>query len=317
MTAKHKILSKDITPEQREIIKEQFPDAFNNGIDPSKFNLLLETQKEPDILYHYTTMGTLQSILNNVKEKGTLILRGTHVEYLNDETEYVLACRLLTDMLKEYANTMDTADRKGIFKNMNAKMFDKIGSLLTGKPYVTSLSENHDNLPMWNTYGDNGRGVTIGIKKESIVNFDASLVRCSYYEESFKLYMNPFIKKLYKGLSFTGNRYSYEDPDFYLGILYTLIKHFAYEYENEWRIVKCASNGDVKYQERNGLLKPYIEHTFEKDALKEIIIGPCADKELAKKLIECILEKVGYDISDENKENFIKIRKSEVPFRQI
>ncbi|BAX80982.1 DUF2971 domain-containing protein [Labilibaculum antarcticum] len=314
MTIKRKILSKAITPEQKEIIKEQFPDAFNNGIDPSKFNLLLETQKEPDILYHYTTMGTLQSILNNVKEKGTLILRGTHVEYLNDETEYVFACGILEGMLKDYVNIMDPTDKKDLLKYMNSKKFEYIGSLITGKPYVTSLSENHDNLPMWNTYGDNGRGVAIGIKKETIANLNASWVKCSYDKESFKSYMSMFIKDLYEKISFVDG-FTYEDPDFLLGILYTSIKHFAYEYENEWRIVKCASNGDVKHQENKGILKPYIDHSFEKEALKEIIIGPCADKELAKKLIECILEKVGYDISDEKNENYVKIRKSEVPFR--
>ncbi|MDE5421806.1 DUF2971 domain-containing protein [Ancylomarina sp. DW003] len=314
MTVKHKILSKGITPEQKEIIKEQFPDAFNNGIDLNKFDLVLETQKDPDILYHYTTMGTLQSILKNVDKKEALILRGTHVEYLNDETEYVFACDILEGMLKDYVNAKDATDEKNLLKNMNIRKFEDIGSLITGKPYVTSLSENHDNLSMWNTYGENGRGVAIGIKKESIDRW----IKCSYDREAFKSYMSSFIADLYEKISFVDG-FRYEDPALFLGILYTSIKHSAYEYEKEWRIVKCASNGDVEYQERNGLLKPYIEHNFEKNALKEIIIGPCAvtDKELAKNSIEGLLQKVGYDAFDEEKENFVKVRKSEAPFRQI
>lgn len=316
MTAKHKILSKYITPEQKEIIKEQFPEAFSNGVDPNKFNLLLETQKEPDILYHYTTMGTLQSILNNVKEKETLILRGTHVEYLNDETEYVLACEILVEMLKSYVNKMDSTDKKNLLENMNIKKFEYIGSLITGKPYVTAFSENQNNLPMWNTYGDNGRGVAVGIKKESIASLNAKWVKCSYDKESFKSYMSPFIEDLYIKISFIDG-FRYENPDFLLGILYTSIKHSAYEYEKEWRIVKCESNGNVEYQEKTGLLKPYIEHAFVKNTLKEIWIGPCAEKELAIKSIKDLLEKVGYDTSDSGKENFVKVENSKAPFRKI
>jgi hypothetical protein len=356
MTIKHKILSKDITSKQREIIKEQFPDAFDNCIDPNKFDLVLETQKEPDILYHYTTMGTLLSILNNVgkEEKkdtekalilgGTnlenlndektkpLILRGTHVEYLNDDKEFKLACIVMSEVIKEYEDTLSGVENKGIAEFLTKEWWEKVGKGMNFNfaPFITSFSKRRDSLPMWNTYADNGAGVAIGFRKSSLKKtqdnhpgcWDSYFEECYYSETDLRKYFKEICPRIYKNIGTTNSRLStnmdllFKDWARY----FCSLKHRAYEYEKEWRLIRSCqefcSFEIVKYQDKKGLLKPYVEYAFEKDALKEIIIGPCADKELAKKSVEMSLHKAGFGILP-GKNYQVKVENSKAPFRQI
>ncbi len=330
MTAKHKILSKDITPEQREIIKEQFPDAFNNGIDPSKFNLEFETISStdvpdiPDILYHYTTMGTLQSILNNVKEKGTLILRGTHVEYLNDEKEFKLACEVMSEVIVDYEKHLPEIDKRDIAKYFTPEKWEQLAQTFRfgDIPFITSLSEEPDSLSMWNTYGDDGVGVAIGISKRYIKN-SYEITKCIYDRERFKQDMMKYlVDDVYKSYFVKDEVFRYSPDGIKIDMLkaFSIYKHHAYEYEKEWRLIAMGNGFSspmmVNFQERKGLLKPYIEHAFNKDALVEIIIGPCADKELAKNSLEMCLHRAGFSRFPEAS-NHVKVENSKVPFRQI
>jgi hypothetical protein len=89
------------------------------------------------------------------------------------------------------------------------------------------------------------------------------------------------------------------------------IKDNAYKDEREWRLCKNeAFKENIKYRIRSGLIIPYIEHFVSKDIINNIVIGPCADKELSKKSIIMALKTFGFDL------NNISVTTSTVPFRQ-
>jgi len=362
MTSKHKILSKDITPEQKGIINEQFPEAFEKGIDPNKFNLLLETQKESDILYHYTTMGTLQAILERVEKedkkdtekalilRGTdienlndvredkkskpLILRGTHVEYLNDVTEFKSACKLMSKVIKEYEDALPEDENKGVTKFLTKELWEKVGKGMNFNfpPFITSFSKHRDSLPMWNTYADNGAGVAIGFRKSSLEkkqdNHDGCwpsyFEECYYHKTDLREYFKEICPRIYRDISLPNSKITMNMDLLFKDWArhFCRLKDTAYRYENEWRLIRSCqefcSFEIVKYQERNGLLKPYVEYAFEKDALKEIIIGPCADsyKVLAKKSVEMSLHRAGFGVLS-GKSYQVNVKNSKAPFRQI
>ena len=63
-----------------EIVKQYDEDQeLLNG----DFEIHVESIEPPKILYHYTSVNTLLTILEKVENK-KIILRGTHVKYLND-----------------------------------------------------------------------------------------------------------------------------------------------------------------------------------------------------------------------------------------
>lgn len=332
MTVTHKRLFRELEPKQKEMLTKYFPDLFNNGLDPKKFDLTLESQKSPDIVYHYTSLNTLHAILDRLENEEALnnpkplLLRGTHISYLNDATEYKLACEIMTDMLKKHAESINDGDSKKIVKLADDNIWEKIATTdgqLT-LPFIISFSKNDDNLPMWNTYGANGLGVAIGIKKVSFGEHYTDWSCCSYTEEYFRWFMQNYIIKIYEHLSYDSNRkWTLGNVKIFnqLNSLLSSLKHNAYEYENEWRLIQSLQKNsdlkEIKYQEVNGLLKPYIERGFEKSVLKEIVIGPCANLDLAKQSLSALLEQKGFSTKNSDDDNYVELKSSKIPFRQI
>jgi len=201
------------------------------------------------------------------------------------------------------------------------KHCDYLGQLTP--PFITSFSEDDDNLPMWNTYGANGLGVAIGIEKVSFKERFTEWSCCSYTEKYFKWFVHRYVEEIYDLISYDESKGWKLDGALIFNQLNSLLsslKHNAYEYEKEWRLIqslsKTGDSKEIKYQEVNGLLKPYIEHAFEKSILKEIVIGPCANLDLAKQSLSDLLEQKGFT-TKEGDDHYLNLRGSEVPFRQI
>lgn len=332
MTVKHKLLYRELKPKQKEMLTEYFPELFNDGLDPKKFDLTLESRREPSIVYHYTSLNTLQAILDRLEKEeklnnpNPLLLRGTRIDYLNDATEYKLACEIMTDMLKKHAQSINDGDSKKIVQYADTNIWERIATTFgqLTLPFITSFSENDDNLPMWNTYGANGLGVAIGLKKVGFKERFTAWSGCSYINKYFKWFMHKYVEEIYDNLSYVNsNKFVLKKPEIFnkLNSYLSSLKHNAYEYENEWRLIqslqKNGNSKEIKYQEVNGLLKPYIEHGFEKSVLKEIVIGPCANLALAKQSLSDLLEQKGFSTKDCNDANYVKVKGSEIPFRQI
>ena len=85
------------------------------------------------------------------------------------------------------------------------------------------------------------------------------------------------------------------------------IKEEYYRYEEEFRIYNGAEPDSVKFRERKGVLIPYIEMWFPKQALSEIIIGPANKEELTSASITQLLKYRNY--------NNVLVTKSEMQFR--
>ena len=339
MNLSKKILSKNITPEQKKKLLKLFPEIFEGEkINSKKFNLIFENSKKPEIVYHYTSINTLFAILNRIENETEsdskddyFILRGTHIEFLNDTTEFYKSCKLMSEIIQEYENSLEEDKNKHVAKDINENTWKRNATMggFSTLPFVTSFSENSDNLPMWNTYGDNGNGVAIGIKKidiEKLIGNEnvekPTWVKCVYDEIFLKSIFNNKIKnKLYN--LFKNTNSGLRTNGFIISKYLCILKDPAYEYEQEWRLVKSCSKYDtekkIKFQATNGLIKPYIEYKFPKFALKEIVIGPCANMELTTKSIEMLLEGVGYNVNkgDEKNDNSVLVKNSKVPFRHI
>lgn len=62
------------------------------------------------------------------------------------------------------------------------------------------------------------------------------------------------------------------------------IKHHGYDYEREVRCVAVKDKRNdredvILYRNSNNMIIPYVERHIDVNCLKQIVIGPCADKE--------------------------------------
>lgn len=292
-----------------------------------------------DILYHYTSVETLYAILNNINND-VLTLRATHVNYLNDNTENEIAVQILKKNLLEYETELGIGNNGKIKKHLDDNIsffknisFDKL------PPFIFSLSEEKDSLPMWNTYADKSLGVTIGFDKNKIETeienlSNARLLRCDYIHDEVENFIKENISYLYKSINIS---------NYFVGILddveklewlafekmISFLKHSSYDYEKEWRVVMepkfdwdAKDNfKDVNFNVVNGMPKPYIQFELKTNFIKEIVVGPSSDFNLVSKSIFMMLKKKGLDSTIiENVFNYpnnILITNSNCPFRKI
>ncbi len=124
------------------------------------------------LLYHCTSIDTLNAILNNYKHNEpdgakcdsldyySFILRATHWKYFNDPMEYSFLFQKLNQYFKSDKHL------SAYIEPLNVAL--GAASSFAGMPYIISLSKSRDNLDMWRSYSQNGTGVAIGLKPDCV-----------------------------------------------------------------------------------------------------------------------------------------------------
>lgn len=92
----------------------------------------------PEILYHYTTMGALYAMLENLRHLSTedakqdelsfysIILRASHIWYMNDPVDYRFMIDCIKEAISDYENKHNkTNNVSGRFED-NCNNFDNI-----------------------------------------------------------------------------------------------------------------------------------------------------------------------------------------------
>lgn len=333
---KKRIYSVDISPDKKEEVYSLFEDDFKEAdLNKNKFNLVLENNDQPYILYHYTTFSTFKKIIEGMKNEennnysNSLILRATKIDQLNDLKEFKLATELLANLIKQHENSLNDRESKHIANKLNKDKWKDIATFcgLKTLPFITSFSSNPDNLPMWQNYGDKGQGIALGIKKMKIndiwdkSNKDKPIwVKCIYDESPLRKKFKKAVEEyLYDIINFEGGGLKFKGfPNItLLSAKFSELKHIAFDYEQEWRLVKICSKSEAEKKKKYYKSRSYIEHRLPKNILKEIIIGPTANKNVTKKGVKNILKDVGYNVEEDkaNNGNFVSVKCSGIPYR--
>ncbi|WP_026520067.1 DUF2971 domain-containing protein [Butyrivibrio sp. FCS006] len=123
----------------------------------------------PSILYHYTSLETLQAILQNKT------IRLSDITKSNDSKEISLISSYIDDIYQAAYNA-ETA--KIFIENVSAEEWQKQVAGAKKKwfendhngfsYYVCCFSKAEDLLSQWRGYADDGRGVAIGFDKEAL-----------------------------------------------------------------------------------------------------------------------------------------------------
>lgn len=116
----------------------------------------------PTIKYHYTSVGGMTSIIENKK------LWLTRSEYLNDPSDSKVLFVLLEKYLKYQDATIKAKLSTPVLRQLYeiAPLIDYIDFLQKHVHlYVLSLTDNSDQMSMWNYYGSGGMELSVDIEE--------------------------------------------------------------------------------------------------------------------------------------------------------
>ena len=268
----------------------------------------------PPVLYHYTTMGALFKIIDGIKEGDDhyyFELFATHYRFVNDPTEYKFVNNCVYKAIQKY----EELEKKDNTASEAYKKYSLEFDSKSENPFVVSLSAAKDDLAMRRMYGDNGRGVAIGINAANIANTNNRFNNCDYFDEkslvetftdngsgkSFYLFSKNLIENSVECQSQEAKCLQH---------MRIFGKHSCFSVEDEWRIVRFANLRHCEYREVKGVVVPYLRIQIPFKFLKEIVLGPCLDVELHKFSVQNFINKKVADSEGKNP----RIEFSSVPY---
>lgn len=281
-------------------------------------------------VYQYTSLEALFAILEGYRKSkttnGFLPFRASCIYNLNDPREMKLGFDVIKRFLPNFENERSyNLNLSEVYKDIETenrcreKCHDPIfdGTIEAGTiPYTSSFSRKRDFLPMWSLYGSSFKGACFVFDLMKLIdsandNMQFGFVSYEDDESEFDV-LESFIPQIYKWLQ---NIYkkdmNIEEKINELSAICAVFSPFFkckdWAYESEFRIV-CQKHYEIDFSHDfiKGLswnpmpkkkVEPYDYYQIKANALKEIIIGPCAnycDVEhiLRNELNECLMNDV-------------------------
>lgn len=315
-----------------------------------KHTLFQQIYQEP--AYHYTSLDTLLKMLDGVQNEEFMI-HASDIFAMNDPTEFRYGYKKMLEYLPEIEKELNIHEDRyklsSYWDSNRQSPFDSdrwydfhihLMKTFIQYPFVIAFSCHKDFLPLWRMYGTNGQGVALGFDTRSYViqAIAGKKTRCSIsthidfgfprsidvvygavsddstaaqIAKSEYLHYWESVQHLTNEDEFGERKAHALTRMMMLGA--SLIKHKAYEYEAESRIIKIPTDTQNNAQNikfKKGLKDnqiPYIEIGMPIKDLKEIVIGPCADFELVQQVLTIKMKQKGI--------KNVKISKSDVPYR--
>lgn len=248
------------------------------------------------MLYHYTSGEGLIGIIES------RAVWASDIRFLNDSREYALAVELvrtrLEARLREVRSRYDAALYQVLLEN--------IGLTSVNHVYVTSFSQEGDQLSQWRAYCPSNGGYAIGFPGSALAQTvkpheDRFLAQCVYDEETQETVIEDLIAAVE---SFSADqRHAGASPDRvyreaykllgkYMPLVAPILKHGSFEEEAEWRLICLGTsfeNSEPLFRMGKSTLVPYFQHSLELKhevlPVEEIIVGPTPHPDLAREAI--------------------------------
>ena len=284
-----------------------------------------EYLKKPNMssgLYHYTSIEALYNgiIQQDCKLGQEICLRATNVLYLNDKEEIKIGISFIEDFIEKY---IVKTEEKKLFQSQS-DFLDFCSSL-----FVTSFSLQRDNLPMWRMYSTNATGIALCFDDKFFRESDEEYyLKCNYSTSKLRQGIDEYLKE-FKAIPSSNDKIACIFLIIFLALLisnkkeeinYAIekmlplikfafsLKHPAYNYEEEIRLLKLCSNKEYrKFRYKDNLIIPYVEHFFPKESLTEIIVGPNNDMQRTIHSLKVYLKHHGFE--------HVNIIESKLPYR--
>jgi hypothetical protein len=285
--------------------------SFENAIPPDN-----------NSIYHYTNIDSLKSIFINKQ------LRASNSMFLNDKLEVIHLRKLVRIIAAEVSNSLSKADQAE-FTNFVEGLFYHTIRILSKSIFILSFSLKYDSLPLWNNFSKND-GYCLGFhfdkfinnfRKDNIkkilkplpdteINIEIlALFNNVIYEEDLKKSrLGEYVKLLFKIKHESEEKMPQELIDIISLIALQILfigyfsKEDCFSDEHEFRVIifiKDYPQNIIKYRISNGIIIPYIDININDTELnvlpiKEIIIGPKVNIDIASEGIDYFIKDNGY-----------------------
>jgi hypothetical protein len=256
---------------------------------PEAWNIWLRTFRyPPEVIYHYTSVDALLSIL------ATKRMWATNLLYTNDPTDLTHGERIIGAALDE---AMASCSNAFTCKWLDCfKQTTRI-NLERNDRYSISFCTNGDLLSQWRGYGAAGGGFAMGW--DSVSEFPGLPMRVgiTYDEQTQQTVVRDIITTHVEHVAGIGStpddaeferlKYATGSLGVYLSLCLSYFKHPAFTAEDEFRWVYEALDhalpeGLQLFFRRFGtIVKPYVEVDFSRGKLIEVIYGPTNDPSTA------------------------------------
>ncbi len=317
----------EIPQDMRDALN-QFDHVARQIVD--SFCLGLDSQDPPQIIYHYTNDVGLKGIL----ETGQLWL--TDIFNLNDPSELSHGFSHVVNILNERVANGPPESKE--FAKHIAK-FHQAGMQLSAHYFVCSFSSSGEDLGQWRAYADDGCGYALGfdakmldkifIRDEGASTWGNCTFSVTYADAALKDIHRQLIEEMFDLISLPqGRNLGSSSINAYLQELSALLtvyalraalffKHEAYENESEYRFLQIHQGGPQPPPEVNRRYRSYELVKYRKfdwrqlgtEALKQIIVGPSADRPKATQFARDCL--TAFHLGE------VEILCSEIPYRAV
>ncbi len=261
----------------------------------------LFTRQPEETLYHYTSLAGLQGIV------GSRELRSSDIRFMNDSAELRHTLDLLNKQVtRRILSGVDHPELLNAFLDWLSKRIVS-GPMLFG----ASFRANGNLLSQWRGYSVHGKGVSLGFDPESICRQASaqgfSIGRCIYQPDRQAALIEQVIDGVEALAQELGNpsRAAQEAPRIFQNIeedllrIAAVLKHPAFEEEQEWRIVSPIISDPhhpaLHVREGSSMLVPYYAFALAPEkqrgvSLNHVYIGPTANAELSMHSLRLYLE---------------------------
>lgn len=258
----------------------------------------------PTILYHYTSVSGLHSILENSE------IWASNIHYLNDSKEFQHAIECTKSVLRKEIDSIGLKYmRDDIIKCVDSR-FETIRHLSI---LVASFSEDGDLLSQWRSYCPPGAGYAIGFDHGKLglkaKQQHYHLCPCAYAHAEHVALIRPHVLDFLRataGIKIEVIQNKEPTIERVLGGLIgafiqvaPMMKHSSFAEEREWRLVsEPFPTNHPTWGVRAGkkMLIPYAPFktgSGTDSAIREIVVGPTDHQYLAQSSVSSALGKHG------------------------
>lgn len=257
---------------------------------------LLTRSRPPRKLFHYTSPVGLLGILKSRS------VWATNIRFLNDRSEFSFALKLAREALQERV----AKAKSGFDRALYTVLEERFRVEGTSKVYVSSFSENSDQLSQWRAYCPPAGGYAAGFRSKFLVSLGAKeaphpdriLTRCVYEQDAHREVIDKVFEAIVQFAEESLHSKVEHDRVFrecfklfgrLLPLVAPALKDPSFEEEDEWRLICLPSafeSQELRFREGRSTLVPFYEYSLGLRSgslpIEDLIIGPTPHPALAR-----------------------------------
>jgi hypothetical protein len=288
--------------------RQSNPLALERMFDrPVNETIKIPPAETPKVLYHYTTWAGAEGIISSQR------FWATAHNCTNDEAELVTADSIIIETVRELRRNAVHAAAEVLDLFLRNYAHEQVTLVIP--VYLTCFSILRDDSQQWKRYGDNGRGVCLGVRmlneqKSQGPDLGDGLVKVDYSEASWRENVREHMGQVcsflsYRNASPAGKKLALSALYRVAAFTSIMAKQAAWEVEQEFRHVTIVHpDARVQPMERQsgGKIRRYLpvelRDNGKRIAFAKIITGPNQDAANARERLKLVLEQRGYAVGD-------------------